>query len=225
MHRSIGVNVNIGSNATGGLGFEDAVERGGGTLREIHTGCETAVVGQYDVQAVLVQNMHGDAIEEIAVLTEDVGFRSFAHDGSGRQYEHVLEFLNRDVQSDSLTRSESPDQECLTVLLIASRLIRQRDEEIERAAGDINGIREMPNLERLVQRWPMQAVVLGEFHLNRPVALSRLLQIRSLSFEGMPLEIQRMMIRQHRQQLSGLDLLTEINLEFLDFVDRGIADF
>ena len=83
----------------------------------------------------------------------------------------------------------------------------------------------------------MLLVVLGKFDLDRPAVLSRLFQVRGFLLEGVAFDVERMMVGEHRQQLSGLHLLTEIDLEVLHLVGqpfdavvdqlsgRGIFDF
>ena len=223
MHRTVGVNVNVGTNSAGGLGLEHSVERSRCVLREIQTGCDAAVIRQHDVQAIFVQDMDVDAIEEIAILLKDVGFRAFTHDSGGWQHKHFLEFLNWNVQPHSLPWSEPPDHECLAILLVAARLVRQRDEEIKRAAGGVDGVREMPNPEGLVQCGPVLVIVFGELDLDRPAVPRRLFQERGFLLEGMTFEVQRLMIGKHRQQLPCLHLLAEIHVEFLNLVCQPFA--
>ena len=45
--------------------------------------------------AILVQHMHGNSVEEIAVLLEHVSFRSFANNSRSGKYKHVIQFISR----------------------------------------------------------------------------------------------------------------------------------
>ena len=76
----------------------------------------------------------------------------------------------------------------------------------------------MPNLKRLGQPGPVLLIVLGELDLDRPTLRRGLLQKRSFLFEGMALDVERVMVGQHGQQLPGLYLLAEIDFEFLHLV-------
>src|SRR4051812_32240582 len=64
----------------GGRGLEDAVERPGRVAGDVQARPDAAVVGQHDVAAVLEQHADRPALEEVAVLAEDVDFRPLAHD-------------------------------------------------------------------------------------------------------------------------------------------------
>ena len=162
--------------------------------------------------------MHRNAIEEVAVLSEDVRFWPFTHDGSRRQHDHVFQFFHRDVQPDTLTRTKAPDHKRLTLFLIAARLIGQRNKKIERPVGGVDGICEVPNLKRLIQCGPTGAVVLSEFDVKRPTILCRLLQGGSFILEGVPLDVERMMVGQHGQELPRLHLVAELGLQLLHLV-------
>ena len=212
MNGAVRVNMHVSANTAGRLSLEDSIERGRSVLREVEARCDIATGGQHDVQPVLMQDMHRFAMEEVSVLTEDKRLRSFAHNARRRHHEHVFEFFHRDMQPHALAGAKSPDDECLAFLLVTARLVRQGDEEVERAARWINRVREVSNLKDLLQRRPMRAVVFGEFDLNRPAVLSGLLQKWSFPFEGVSFNVERMMIGQVAQQLPGLHLLTKITL-------------
>ena len=78
----------------------------------------STMVGLYTKQPILVEQTHRHALEQVAVLNEDVNVRSVASDRSGRQHEGVLDLLDGDVHSHLLTRPESPDQKHFAVLLV-----------------------------------------------------------------------------------------------------------
>jgi hypothetical protein len=48
------------------------------------------------------------AIEQLAILLEDVGFRSLADDGLFREHEDVFQLLDRDMQSHPVTWAKPP---------------------------------------------------------------------------------------------------------------------
>ena len=98
MHRAIGVNVYVGTNATGGLSLQHAIERGCSALGEIEFAFDAAVVGQHNLQSVFMKHMDRQAIEEIPVLLKHISLRPLPDNGSGRQNKHILEFFNRHLQ-------------------------------------------------------------------------------------------------------------------------------
>ena len=91
------MNMDIGTHAAGGLRFEHAVERSTGALRKKAAWPNAAVVGQHDVQPIFVQHVDRNAVEEIAVLAEHIGFGALTNEPGGGKHNHVLELLNRNV--------------------------------------------------------------------------------------------------------------------------------
>ena len=120
MRGAVRVDVDIGLHTAGGLRLENTVERRGGTLRQIRTWSNASVIGQHDVQSILVQHMNWQPIEQVAVLTKHVGFRSLADKGCGRKDQNVLKLFDRNMQSHALPRPQAPDDKRLTIVLIRS---------------------------------------------------------------------------------------------------------
>ncbi len=84
--------------------------------------------------------MHGNAIEEITVLLEHIRFWPFANNRRSGEHKHVIDFLNGNMQTDTLAGPKSPHNECLTTLYVRARLVRQFYEKIECPACCINGV-------------------------------------------------------------------------------------
>ena len=63
VNRAIGVNVNVGTNTTGSLSLQHAIERGRCALGEIESAFDAAVVGQHNLQSVFVEHMDWQTIK------------------------------------------------------------------------------------------------------------------------------------------------------------------
>ena len=137
----------------GALGLQHAVELRGPVLGTNNpAGCCRRWRGRR--APVLVDDLHRLAVEEVAVLPEDVGFRSLPHHGVGRQDEDVLKLLDRDMQPHLLAGAKPPEQERLPVFLEAAGLVGKRQEEGERPARRVDRVGDVPDVERLLQRGP-----------------------------------------------------------------------
>ena len=90
-----------------------------------------AIVGNHDRGAVFVQHMHGDPVEQVAVLAKHKRFRPFADERRLRQHEHVLDLLDGNGQADAVARTESPNQPFLPILVVRLPLIFERQEKTQ----------------------------------------------------------------------------------------------
>ena len=63
MNCAISMNVNVGTNATGGLSLQHAIERSRCALCEIESTFDAAVVGQHNLQPVFVKHMNWQTIK------------------------------------------------------------------------------------------------------------------------------------------------------------------
>src|SRR5262245_47384019 len=107
----------------GELRLEHAIQGSGSTLREVRTWPDAAVVSDHHAGAILGQDMHRPAVEQIPVLSEDIGFWPFPDHGALRQYEDVLELFHRDLEPHAIARSESPEQARMSLLLVDLPLV------------------------------------------------------------------------------------------------------
>ena len=176
MNCSIGMDMNISANAAGGLSLQDSVQRRSRALREVQTRLYASIIGHHNLQPVFMQHVYREAIEEIAVLLEYISLRAFPDNCRRWQDQHVLEFFHGNLKADSLARSKPPDNKCLIIFVVGSGLVRKWNEEVERSAGGIDGIGEMPDLQGLIKRWPVDLIVFSECTLNWPFVFSRLRQ-------------------------------------------------
>src|SRR6056297_2817363 len=103
---------------------------------------------------VFVKDVDRDLVEQIAVLTIDVGFGPFPNDGFGWQNKNVLQLLDRDMDPHSLSRAVTPNKKGFTALFVGPRLILQGHEKVERATLGVNRVGEVPNLKLLFRRRP-----------------------------------------------------------------------
>src|SRR5438874_9038826 len=88
MDGAVGVYVEAGAAAA--LSFQGTVYLRGAVLRDEHAGRNAAVVGNNYVLPILVDDAYGLALEQIAVLPEDIGFRPLPHDRVGGHDENIF---------------------------------------------------------------------------------------------------------------------------------------
>src|SRR5205823_2188769 len=107
-------------------GLQGPVDLCGSILSDEQPRWHAAIVGDDDVLSILINNTHRLAVEEVAVLAEDVGFRPLSHHGISGQHEHVVESPNLDVETHVLPRTKPPQYQCLVVLLATAGLVDER---------------------------------------------------------------------------------------------------
>ena len=93
-----------------GARLKDAIELERRGLRHENSRRDAAVVGHHGMAAVLVDDVHRLAVEEIAVAAEDVSFGAFADNRRGRQDEDVFELFALHAQPHALAGPVAPQQ-------------------------------------------------------------------------------------------------------------------
>src|SRR5262245_60597373 len=90
------------------LSLEDSIQRRGRALSHVvHARLDRSVIGEDEVQTIFVKDMDRASLEEVAVLTKDIGLGAFARDGSYRQHENFLELVDRHLQANTLPRAKT----------------------------------------------------------------------------------------------------------------------
>ena len=92
----------------GRLGFEDSSQRCGGVLSKESSGRDAAIVRDDDMPSIFVKHVDSDLIKQITVLPIDKGIWPLVCNRFRRQNENVFQLLNRNLDSRSLPRSETP---------------------------------------------------------------------------------------------------------------------
>ena len=146
-----------------------------------------------------MKHVHGESIEQVTILLKYVGFRSFSNDRRGRQDKHILQFFDGHLQPNTLPRAKPPDNKRLIVFVVRSRLILERNEEVERSSFGVDGIREVPDLQCLVKRRPVDLIILRKAAADRPIVFCGLREERGLSLKRMTFYEQSLMICQSGQ--------------------------
>src|SRR6056297_2476961 len=167
--------------------------------------------------------MNRNLLEQVSVLPEHVGFGAFPNDRFGWQYEHIIKLFNGNVDACTLAWAKTPNKEGTPLLPIQTRLVGQRNKEVKRTTVRVDGIRQMANVESLIQLRPTTFFVLGELDLNGTLFLSCLLKIRGLALEGVADNVQHLMIRQIREQLPRLNLLPKFHRQFLHLIGNTLV--
>ena len=75
----------------------------------------------------------------------------------------------------------------------------------------------MPNLETLIQVWPVLWNVINKLDPNAPPFFHHLFKDPSLTLKSVTANKQMLMIRQHRNLLARSDLMTKFRHQFMDF--------
>ena len=117
---SIGMHMDISSNTAGRLSFENAIEGRSGTLGKIQARCYAAIVCNHNILSVLVQYVHRDSIEQVAILLKHVCFWAFTYDRRRREYQYVLHLFDRNMKSYALARTETPNSKDLAFLFVGT---------------------------------------------------------------------------------------------------------
>lgn len=94
--------------------------------------------------------------------------------------------------------------------------------EVKGSIRGIDRIGEMADLKCLIQVRPMFVIILSEFDLDRPSLLGSLLQERCVLLEGVPGDIEGVMVGQNTQSLPRLDLLPQFDFQLLNFVGQRL---
>lgn len=124
MNRAIGMDMQPRLLTVRLLGFEHAIQRRGGALSEVHSGCHAAVVGDHREPAVFMHDLNRPAIKQIAVLAKDERFRTFANHRWRGQNKDVAILFDGHIQPRSLAGPKAPDLKRFAIFCIAPGLIR-----------------------------------------------------------------------------------------------------
>src|SRR5215468_11336103 len=112
-----------------GLRLEGAIQGGRVVEGDVVALGNAAVVGDENDTTILVDDPNRPALEDVAVLTEDVTLHPIVSDGFTRQDEDVAELLDRDEQPQPLSGPIAPDAVLLVVAIKFTKLIGQRNVE------------------------------------------------------------------------------------------------
>ena len=166
--------------------------------------------------AISIENLHRFAVEHIAILAKHVGIGPVAGNGIGGQHEDVLHLLDADEQADPLAGPEPPERLHFAELCDGPRLVFEWHDEAERTTVWIDGVGDVRDAECLPVRVPPVARLFFEIDLDRPAFLYDPFQQRRFVAERPPLDGKHLVIRQQRQRLPSLHLLTEFDLQLLN---------
>jgi hypothetical protein len=156
--------------------LRSVVDRGGRRVRlrrsgTVEGGCrkvsdgivfeEAAIVLHDGVAPILEADVDGYAVEDLAILAEDIRLGAFADDCRGRQHKHLVKLLDADAQAGLLPRAVGPQAEGSFVAFVLPVRIDERDVERERGAVGVEGIGDVADREFLLDRLPVAARLLS----------------------------------------------------------------
>src|SRR5579872_7196700 len=144
---------------------------------EVGLGDALSIVGNHHIRSILVKHVNRLASEHIAILNENISFRTFADDRTSGQNEWGNLFfsigtavreklLDGDPQTNPLSRPEPPQIESLSIASVRLSLVIDSQVKGERPADRVYLVGEVMYNQRLDGR-PVARVLIGEFRANR----------------------------------------------------------
>ena len=176
------------------LRFQNSIQRCCCALSDFSAHGKATIIGQHNIVPILIHQVHRKPAVKPTGRLKSINFGPIANHRNSGKHQHAFYFFHRNLQTHSLPWTKSPHDRSPIAILVDPRLVFHRINKIKRSALRIDFIGQMPNLETLIQVWPVLWNVINKLDPNAPPFFHHLFKDPSLTLKSVTANKQMLMI-------------------------------